>query len=271
MDIIRKLRRLESRLAKTVNDASQRVSQASTREPLEVLYAIVDAAERRIEPAGRGRFVFPFNRVRVHIAADSREARARFEAVFAAEPSLQKRILERLHAAGCERDRLNIDITYVAQSEPHWSAREFDIEFDRVDDNPVVAPQSLKLTVVHGTTEKPAYVFTTTRINIGRCADVRDNCNRLIRTNHVAFAESAGEPNLSVSRHHAHIDCADDSGEYRLCDDRSAHGTCVLRNGKTIAVPSGPRGVRLQSGDEISVGEARLVVEIGTGEQGSNG
>ena len=49
---------------------------------------------------------------------------------------------------------------------------------------------------------------------------------------------------------------------YRLCDDRSAHGTSVQRNGTTIAVPAGPRGVRLQSGDEIALGEARLLVQI---------
>jgi hypothetical protein len=31
-----------------------------------------------------------------------------------------------------------------------------------------------------------------------------------------------------------------------------------VRNGKTISVPAGSRGVRLQSGDEVVLGEARL-------------
>src|SRR5262249_35686441 len=150
-----------------------------------------------------------------------------------------------------------------------WTASEFNLEFDRFAGPPQpnlqsdVAQPTLKLTIVQGATEKPTYVFTSSRINLGRCADVRDNRNRLIRTNHVAFDESAGESNLSVSRQHAHIDCTS-RGDYRLCDDRSLHGTSVLRNGKTIAVPPGPRGVRLQSRDEISLGEARLQVEIET-------
>jgi FHA domain len=270
MDIVRKLRRLESRLARTVDEASQKMTPAGKREPLEILYAIVDAAEKRIEPAGRGKFVFPFNRITIRMAVDCRETRARFEAVLGSEPPLYDRIIERLQAAGCELTGLNVETTYVDRAESHWTNSEFHVEFDRLDGPPqpawqsTVAHPSLKLTILRGTTETPTYVFTMSRINIGRCADVRDNRNRLIRTNHVAFAEHAGEPNLSVSRHHAHIDGIASPGEYRLCDDRSAHGTNVLRNGKTIAVPSGPRGVRLQSGDEITLGEARLHVEIKT-------
>jgi predicted component of type VI protein secretion system len=36
----------------------------------------------------------------------------------------------------------------------------------------------------------------------------------------------------------------------------------VLRNGRTIVVAPGSRGVRLQTGDEIVLGEARLRVAI---------
>ena len=270
MDILRNLRRLESKLARSVDDAALKVTTARTREPLEILHAIVDSAEKRIEPAGRGKYVFPFNQINICIAVDGREARARFEAVIESEPSLHDRIVERLQAAGCVLNGLSINMAYVDRSEPHWTASEFNVEFDRFAGPPQpnlqsdVVQQSLKLTIVHGAAEKPTYVFTSSRINLGRCAEVRDNRNRLIRTNHVAFDESAGESNLSVSRQHAHIDCTASRGEYRLCDDRSLHGTSVLRNGKTIAVPPGPRGVRLQSEDEISLGEARLHVEIET-------
>jgi FHA domain len=260
MDILRNLRRLESKLARTVDDAAQKVTTARTREPLEILHAIVDSAEKRLEPAGRGKYVFPFNQINIWIAADGREARARFEAVLGSEPPIHDRIVERLQAAGCVLNGLSINVAYVDRSEPHWTTSEFNLEFDRPQSN--IAHQTLKLTIVQGATEKPTYAFTTSRINLGRCAEVRDNRNRLIRTNHVAFDESAGKPNLSVSRQHAHIDCTAGMGDYRLCDDRSLHGTSVLRNGKTIAVPPGPRGVRLQSGDEISLGEARLHVEI---------
>jgi predicted component of type VI protein secretion system len=68
--------------------------------------------------------------------------------------------------------------------------------------------------------------------------------------------------NETASRCHAHIDIGGRSSDYRLFDDRSAHGTTIVRNRKTISVPTGSRGVRLQSGDEIVLGEARLRVSI---------
>jgi hypothetical protein len=266
MDSIGKLRRIESRLTNKVNAAAQKMSTAGRREPLEIVHAIVEAVDRRIEPAGRGKYVFPFNCLTISIAAPSPETRARFEAVFTAEPSLDERIVQTLEAAGCKRSALSIETTYVDEPEGDWTGSDFNIKFDRV------APASpgsrrdsyhnLKLTILEGAAEKTSYVFTEARINLGRCPEVRDHRNRLIRRNHVAFAECAEEPNLSVSRQHAHIDFAPGAGEYRLCDDRSAHGTSVLRNGETVTVPSGPRGIRLQSGDEITLGEARLGVEI---------
>jgi hypothetical protein len=252
-----------------VDEATQKMTKRSAREPLEVLHAIVDAAEKRIEPAGRGKYVFPFNQINISIATDSRETRARFEAVFGSEPPLRERIVERLQAAGCRSTGLSVNTTYVDRSESHWTTPQFHVEFDGLAGDPQPRPtqsdaphQSLKLTVVKGKTERPAYVFTMSRINLGRALEVRDNRDRLIRTNHVAFAESGGEPNLSVSRQHAHIEYAPAPGEYRLRDDRSTHGTGVLRDGKAIAVPPGSRGVRLQSGDEITLGDARLLVEI---------
>jgi pSer/pThr/pTyr-binding forkhead associated (FHA) protein len=64
--------------------------------------------------------------------------------------------------------------------------------------------------------------------------------------------------NQSVSRQHAHITFDPGSGTYRLHDDGSVHGTDIMRNGRTITVPTGSRGVRLRSGDEIVLGDARL-------------
>src|SRR5262249_53368452 len=147
------------------------------------------------------------------------------------------RIIERLQAAGCASTGLDINMTYVDRPEAHWTAPEFNIDFDRLSDppqptpHPELAHQFLKLTIIQGETESRSYDFATSRINLGRCAEVRDNRHRLIRRNDVAFAESAGQPNLSVSRQHAHIECTASGGDYRLCDDRSLHGTRVLRDG----------------------------------------
>src|SRR6516162_9100009 len=262
MDILRNLRLLESRLAKKVSETAQKMTPSNPREPLEIVHAIVETVEKHIEPAGRGRYVFPFNQIRIRNAADSSLTRARFEAVFESEPSVQQRIFKTLESAGCASTGLIVNTTYMGQREPHWTAPDFNLEFDRI--HLEQAPNSLKLTVVYGAAEQQTYVFTTSRINLGRLLDVRDTRNRLMRTNHVAFTECAEEPNPSVSRRHAHIEAAGSPAEYRLYDDRSAHGTSVQRSGVTIVVPPGPRGIRLQSGDEIALGEARLQVEIET-------
>jgi predicted component of type VI protein secretion system len=65
-----------------------------------------------------------------------------------------------------------------------------------------------------------------------------------------------------VSRRHAHITAGPEPDCWRIHDDGSAHGTSVLRNGATIAVRTGARGIRLRDGDEIVLGEARIRVRI---------
>ena len=262
MDILAKARRLESSLARTIDRAAQQWSKSGPRGPLEILHAILEAVEERIEPAGRGTHVFPFNTLEVSILTASADARARFSGVFDGPPTLQERICRTLRDAGCdEAANPQVRIAYFAQAEPAWNCPEFHVEFSR---GPVSKPalgqgpvREIELTITNGSGEQPAYAITLDRVNLGRCAEVRDSRNRLLRTNHVVFSDAAGAINETVSRAHAHIDCLP-NGEHRLVDDRSAHGTSIVRNGKTISVPAGSRGVRLQAGDEIVLGEARL-------------
>jgi hypothetical protein len=266
MDILAKARQLEAKLARTVDRAAQQWSKSGPRGPLEVLHGILEAVDERIEPAGRGAHVFPFNTIKVSISAVSPDARARFSGVLDGDPSLQERISRRLHEAGCEVPGLRVRIAYAAHPGPAWTCPEFHVDFARgvVQELPPPGPApvpEITLTITNGSADQPTYALALDRINLGRCAEVRDSRNRLLRTNHVAFTDAAGAINETVSRNHAHIDCTA-GGEYRLFDDRSAHGTSIVRNGKTIGVPAGSRGVRLQSSDEIVLGEARLRVEI---------
>lgn len=269
MDILGKARKLESRIARTADRAAQHVLKADGREPLEIMHGLVDAIEEEVQPAGRDTRVFPFNRIKVSVVAPTREARARFEAVFDGEPPLRQRIVERLESAGCDVSTLVVKVVFVSEAKPEWPAREYHVDFDRIS---VTAPPPepvrpaigrIRLVVVAGTAEQSHYSFAMARIDLGRCAEVRDQRRRLLRTNHVAFADTDAPPNRSVSRRHAHIRYAPDVREYRLYDDRSEQGTGVLRSGRTIAVPPGSRGIRLQSGDEIVLGEARLRVGLG--------
>ena len=77
------------------------------------------------------------------------------------------------------------------------------------------------------------------------------------------FRDDAPAPNQSVSRAHAHLEFDSENVAFRLYDDRSAHGTTVVRDGTVIPVPPGPsKGVALRDGDEIVLGQARLRFEI---------
>lgn len=268
MNIIGRARQLEGIIARSIDDAAQRVTQPHPLEPLEIVHAILDVVEDEVLPAGRGAYVFPFNRIEIAVVALSSAARARHEAVFDEAPALSERIVERLRAVQCEVAGLSVDVAYVPAPADHWSNPHFHVEFARVSRlEPVVLsvplPSRLDLAIVSGTAESAAYSFTQTRIDLGRCAEVRDARHRLFRTNHVAFADVDAGVNASVSRCHAHVEYDPESGDYRLHDDRSAHGTGVLRHGRTLTVAPGSRGVRLQTGDEIVLGEARLRVTLG--------
>ena len=266
MDILNKARKLESTLARTFDRAAQQWSKSGPRGPLEVLHAILEAIDARVEPAGRGRRVFPFNRIKVSVVAPTKDARARLSSVLDSDPTLQNRIAARLRQAGCDAAGLNVRIVYVTQTEDGWVAPEYHVEFANGIPAELPPPtsasvQEIELTITLGDGDKPVYALAQDRINLGRCEEVRDSRNHLIRTNHVVFKDAAGTTNDTVSRRHAHIDYDPRARDFRITDDRSAHGTSVVRNGVAIPVHPGSRGVRLQSGDEIVLGEARLKVK----------
>jgi hypothetical protein len=270
MDILTKARRLESRIARTFDSAAQRVVGPAPRDPLEIIHAVVEAVEQEVQPAGRGRRVFPYNAVTVTLVAASSEERARYEAVLECTPTLRERILDGVRSAGAEIADIHVTVVFAREARPGWRAPDHHVELARMTAAvEVLAPapeppahDPIELTVVHGAAEQPSYALALTRIDLGRGREVRDTRNHLLRTNHVAFTEAAGDVNTSVSRRHAHITCDPASGDYRLHDDGSAHGTHVLRSGATIVVRRGARGIRLRDGDEIVLGEARLRVSF---------
>jgi hypothetical protein len=268
VDILTKVRSLETTLARRFDDAARKLTRSGGREPLEILHAIVDAVEREIRPSGRGKHAFPFNAIHVAVLAPSRESRERLQAVLAGESGLRQRIDDKLRAMGCNGADVAVTVSYAGRAQPVWRNPEFHLRFLKVDaPAPVVAatPPScprVDLVVSSGVAEKRSYSFVAERIDLGRCAEVRDSRGRLVRLNNVAFVDATSGPNQSVSRRHAHIARPRNSMELRLYDDDSAHGTHIVRQGRTIDVPKGARGVRLNSGDEIALGDARLRIRI---------
>jgi pSer/pThr/pTyr-binding forkhead associated (FHA) protein len=264
MNVLGRARRLESTIAARLDEAAKSMVRSRPREPLEIVLAILDAVEQRIEPTGRGARVFPFNRVELSVLAPSREARGRLEAVLGGDTPLRTRILDRVHCAGCSLADVVVEIQYIERAAQNWSAPEFDLQFARIaepeaDDPALEGPAGqITIRVLHGVMERRAYSLTAPRIDIGRGAEVRDQRNRLIRTNHVVFTEGGADVNGTVSRKHAHIAYEPRTGHFRLHDDGGEHGTEIVRGGRTISVHRGARGVRLRSDDEVVLGEARV-------------
>lgn len=271
MDIAGKARKLEQRISRTVDAAVEEFIGQSGTTPIEILHAVLDRAETEIQDIGRGRRVFPFNRVRVHVIAapGDRKLRARFAAAAGGPPSLAERLAERLRSAGCAVDGVEAAIVYVRRRGTAWADADFHIEFDRAEAVAAVPAQHtgldgdrIRLSVVKGSASQRNYAFGKGRIDLGRSVEIVDQRQRLVRTNHVAFGEEGPDANRTVSRRHAHIEYSGSDRCYRIWDDRSAHGTSIIRDGRTIKVPAGARGIKLQPNDEIALGHARLRVMI---------
>jgi hypothetical protein len=214
--------------------------------------------------------LFPFNRIEVSLVAASDHARARLEAIAAGVPSLRDRIVERLETAGCRDVDVDVSVQYMPRPQKHWPDPDFAVSFARLTRNAPAAPlpsiepppRRLDITVLQGTATQRHYAFTADRVDLGRGGEVRDTRHGLVRTNHVAFTPAAGDGDHTISRQHAHIAWDAPSGGFRVHDDGSVHGTRIQRSGKTVPVPFGSRGVRLQSGDEIVLGAARVRIKM---------
>lgn len=134
MDFLRKAKDIEAKLAGTFDRTIGGLVGAQARQPLEIVRAILEAAEQEIQSSGRGRRVFPFNSVAVTILAPSRDSRARLESVFADGPPLRDRIVAHLRSSGCsmDGDGLEVRVDYEIRPRKSWRTPEFDIEFARV-------------------------------------------------------------------------------------------------------------------------------------------
>jgi hypothetical protein len=272
MAIRQRLLDLEQRLRRLAGEAPP-------REPLEVRQAVLQAIVDLAQPAGGGRRVFPFDRVEVEVLAEAEEARRVLEAVLAREEGVEAAVRQALAAVGCALSRpLPVRVTYRRRVPVGWAEGQRFAVRGRAQGEPdaaagaepaatggAAAAPRLVLRVVKGRATRRAVDVATERLNLGRGDEVLDREQRLVRRNHVAFV--GGEPaSDSVSRAHAHIRRAA-SGECRLRDDGSAHGTRIVREGRTIDVtPGNARGVRLQPGDEVHLGRAVLRVDGAKGE-----
>jgi hypothetical protein len=258
-------RELESRLTEAFEQAAHTVVRPVGQHPLELISLACDDIARHVHPAGRGRYVFPFNSVTVTFAAPTSEHQAPFHAICEGPPTLHERVLRRLASARCDDADVDVHVLFAEAPDPSWRRPEFHIALSRVERAAAPVPDSaprIDILITNGTADRGAYSFTTLPIAIGRGAEVRDGRRQLVRINHVAFIENGDDVNQSVSRRHARIELDEQTKRPRVIDDNSAQGTAIIRGGRGMAVPRGSRGLTLQSDDEVAFGQARLRIKL---------
>ena len=268
MDLGDKARQLERKLSRTVQAAIGELVGQADAAPLEIVHAVVADAEQQVVATGRGRRAFPYTRITVRLLAPAanRALRAGLKAVFDGPPSVKERIEERFRSSGVAATLDAVRVAFSTKPDPAWTHKDFTVEYERAPVAPAAAPEPaktvalprVKIAVRSGKAAQDAYAFAQRRIDLGRRLEVLNARHEVVRTNDVAFEDDDSEVNRTVSRRHGHLEWT--GTEWRLCDDRSAHGTRIVRDGRTVPVPAGSRGVRLRTGDEILLGNARLRV-----------
>jgi hypothetical protein len=262
-----RLHDLERRIDETLRGMLRSSSPDQKRELLEIHRALLDDVTAHVDTLPRGKRAFSYTQLEVRILLPNPALRRSYELVFIEADALARDIRSRLEDERVELPgRLAVQVELVAELPPDVAARGFDVHYGSVSKpQPSVATMEVRLTILAGSAEQQQLSLKKKRIKLGRLAEVIDSDGRLTRKNDVAFRDDGHAPNPSVSRAHAHIDFDPEGSVFRLFDDRSAHGTTVIRDGSVIPVPQGPsKGVALQQGDEIVLGQASLRFEEGT-------
>jgi len=239
-------------------------SEPGAREAVELYRDALDQVSARASVGKRGDRIFPFDVIRIELMATTPERKAVLETLF--EPGqmvedIRASLLEERVTAPRE---LAVEIHF-----PPDAATELRVICEKAS---APLPESRELT---GAPATPARLITKSgissaeifsverpRVNIGRVPEVVDSVGRPVRRNDLHFPEGAHEANSTVSRSHAHLHFDSAGGEWRIYDDGSSLGTSIFRDGRRIEVPAhASRGVALRPGDEIYLGQARLIFE----------
>jgi hypothetical protein len=264
-----RLHDLERRIDETLRGMLRSSSPDQKRELLEIHRALLEDVAAHVDTLPRGKQVFAYTQLEVRILLPDAALRRSYELVFVEGDALARDIRVRLEDQRVEVPvHLAVRIELASELPPDLAARGFDVHYGSIPTpQPSEKGMEVRLTVITGSADQQQLCLKKKRIHLGRLAEVIDADGRLARKNDVAFRDDGHAPNPSVSRTHAHIEFDPEKAVFRLFDDRSAHGTTVIRDGSVVPVPQGPsKGVALQHGDEIMLGQARLRFEAGSSE-----
>ena len=256
-----RLHDLERRIDEKLRGLLRSSSPDQKRELLEVHRAVLDDVAAHVDTLLRGKQTFVYTQLDVQVLLPDPALRRSYELVFVEADALSRDIRQRLEDQRAELPaHLFVQVELVPELPPDVAARGFDVHYGSAPaQQRSEEVTEVRFTILAGAAQQQELLLKKKRINLGRLAEVIDAEQRLTRQNDVAFREDAPAPNQSVSRAHAHIQFDSEKAVFRIYDDRSAHGTTVVRDGNVIPVPPGPsKGVALRDGDEIVLGQARL-------------
>lgn len=229
--------------------------------PLEVVQAVLDEIEGKVQPLGRGLRTFPYGAILVRVgptAADRPSMQAAFD-------SLRAKVLERLAELNCAApEALEVRAVFLKKAPVEWEpGRLFSFECRSGSDAPpdrrdAERIRSVDVSILAGAASQPTYTFSQSTVSIGRTAEPIDDHGR-VRRNDVVFLDTVDGITETVGRAHARLQIDPAALECRLFNDSGSNPTMVVRDGRSVQVPArDPRGVRVHSGDEVRLGRAVL-------------
>jgi hypothetical protein len=237
----------------------------ATATPLEIVQALLDTLERKVEPLGRGRRVFPYNRILVRVGPTAGDRHA----LQAAVGGLERRLQERLAELACALpEGTEVRASFLKRAPADWQPGQlFSVECTDAQTlvegaGPESPQRSLVLTVVKGASTQKSYTFAQAVVSIGRTAEPTDEHGR-VRRNDVVFEDAEDGITGTVGRAHARVEYDARRRAYRVFNESASNPTFISRGGTVIQIPPhDPRGVRVKSGDEIHLGRAVVLVEV---------
>jgi hypothetical protein len=231
----------------------------------EIRLAVIDAVKAKSHRVGRTR-VFSYDVIRIHLRGIPAEQASAFESGFLAE------FLAQDLRAGLARSsfRFPADFQVELRTAPQLPGPGEEFVWIETELRPAaplkseqVRRRAARLMVVQGAAQEPEIALSKARTNLGRTVDVY-RTEGPSRRNDLAFVGDT-EINRTVSREHAHILVHKKTGEHRIFNDRwykaganpdAQCGLWIIRDGLSLPVHRGARGVILQPGDEIHLGRA---------------
>jgi pSer/pThr/pTyr-binding forkhead associated (FHA) protein len=230
-------------------------------ELAEIRLAVLDEVKAKSHRVS-GRDVFPFDIIRIHLRGIPESQAHIFSTDFVNE-YLTGQIREELTRSDC---RFPSKLRAAFETSPELpTSREGWLSVTVEANSP--EPQARTetplrpglLLVRSGKANVAELPLDKARINIGRTAQVQRPSGPS-RRNDLAFSEDT-EINRTVSREHAHILRSENTGEYRLFNDRVYKGeeNCglwIVRESASQPVHRSSRGMLLLPGDEIYLGKA---------------